>query len=52
MPLDGCLLKVTRQNEHSWKTDDIIDVSFSNLVVPEKCSFNTVKFRKYILNII
>lgn len=54
MPLDGYLLKITRKDTHTWQTDEVLEVSFSNLVVPEKCSFKTVKFRKFgnILNIL
>lgn len=46
MPLDGILLKIIRNDEHVWDTIEILDVSFTDLVTPEKCSLNTVKFRK------
>lgn len=46
MPLDGSLLKVTRQDEYSWNTVKVLEVTFSNLIIPEKCSFKTVTFRK------
>lgn len=48
MPLDGYLLKITRKDPHTWQTDEVLEVSFSNLVIPEKCSFKTVKFRKLV----
>lgn len=47
MPLDGNLLKVTRLSDCSYDTDDILDVVFTNLVVPDRCTFNTVKFRMF-----
>lgn len=46
MPLDGILLKITRKDENLWQTIEILEVSFTDLVIPEKCNFNTVKFRK------
>lgn len=46
MPLDGCLLKVTRKDENSWNTVAVIEVEFSSLLVPECISFKTVTFRK------
>lgn len=49
MPLDGFLVKVTRKSEHTFQTVEALEVSFTNLIVPEKCSFNTVQFRKYYI---
>lgn len=46
MPLDGFLVQVTRRDEHTWKTIEVLEVSFTNLVIPERCSFNTIQFRK------
>lgn len=48
MPLDGYLLKITRKDTYTWQTDEVLEVSFSNLVIPEKCSFKAVKFRKLL----
>jgi len=54
MSLDGYLLKVTRIGEHSWKSEQVLEILFPRLVVPEIRSFNLVKFRKsyllYMLN--
>jgi len=44
MPLDGFLLKITRVGEHSWKSEELLEVAFTSLVVPETCSFDLVKF--------
>jgi len=46
MPLDGYLVKITRITEHLWNTEEIIEVVFTQLVVPDKCSVNVVNFRK------
>lgn len=46
MPLDGFLVQVTRRDEHTWKIIEVLEVTFTNLVIPERCSFNTIKFRK------
>uniref|UniRef100_A0A2S2P9Q9 Protein-L-isoaspartate O-methyltransferase domain-containing protein 1 n=1 Tax=Schizaphis graminum TaxID=13262 RepID=A0A2S2P9Q9_SCHGA len=37
MPLEGFLVKIIRTGEYSWKTIDVLEVSFTDLVVPEKC---------------
>lgn len=47
MPLDGYLLKITRKDEHTWQTVEVLEVSFTELVIPEKCSFDTLEFRKF-----
>jgi hypothetical protein len=47
MPLDGTLIKVKRTGEHTWQNYEALEVLFTNLIVPEKCSFNTIQFRKY-----
>ncbi|VVC36174.1 S-adenosyl-L-methionine-dependent methyltransferase [Cinara cedri] len=44
MPLEGSLLKVTRKDEHLWNTVEVLGVTFTNLIVPERCSFKTVTF--------
>lgn len=49
MPLDGNLMKIRRTGEHTWHSFEALEVLFTNLVVPEKCSFNTIKFRKYYI---
>lgn len=46
MPLEGYLVKLTRKDEHTWQRVEVLEVTFTDLVVPETCSFNTVKFRK------
>jgi len=46
MPMDGYLLKITRKGEHKWEVDRILEVSFSDLVVPPKNSYKGVNFRK------
>jgi len=46
MPLDGSLLKITRKSVHSWSTEEILEVIFTELVIPDKCIVNTVMFRK------
>ncbi|XP_022164021.1 protein-L-isoaspartate O-methyltransferase domain-containing protein 2-like [Myzus persicae] len=38
MPLEGFLVKVIRKSEYSWKTIEVLEVSFTDLVVPDKCS--------------
>jgi len=49
MPLEGFLVKVTRKSEHVYKTTEILEVSFAELVVPEKCDARKIlKFRKLI----
>jgi len=49
MPLEGFLVKIIRIGEYSWKTIDVLEVSFTDLVVPEKCDILKVaKFRKLI----
>jgi len=49
MPLEGFLVKVIRKGEYSWKTIEVLEVSFADLVVPEKCSsMKVAKFRKLI----
>lgn len=49
MPLEGFLVKAIRTGEYSWKTIQVLEVSFADLVVPEKCSsMNVSKFRKLI----
>lgn len=47
MPLEGFLVKVIRKGEYSWKTIEVLEVSFADLVVPEKCSMKVAKFRKF-----
>lgn len=47
MPLEGFLVKITRKDEHTWNTVEVLEVTFADLVVPETCSFNTVTFRKF-----
>lgn len=49
MPLDGSLLKVKRTGERTWENNELLETSFTSLIVPEKCSFNTVKFGKYYI---
>lgn len=49
MPLEGNLVKVTRVDDCSYYKDNILEVVFTNLVVPDRCAVNTVKFR--MLNI-
>uniref|UniRef100_A0A2H8U1W3 Protein-L-isoaspartate O-methyltransferase domain-containing protein 2 n=1 Tax=Melanaphis sacchari TaxID=742174 RepID=A0A2H8U1W3_9HEMI len=45
MPLEGFLVKIIRTGEYSWKTIDVLEVSFTDLVVPEKCNvMNVAKF--------
>ncbi|XP_050533473.1 protein-L-isoaspartate O-methyltransferase domain-containing protein 1-like [Daktulosphaira vitifoliae] len=44
MPLEGYLMKITRIEEHSWESSRILEVSFTDLIVPEKCSFHTTEF--------
>lgn len=46
MPLEGSLMKITRKTEHIWESELIYEVVFTDLVVPEKCSVNRVKFRE------
>lgn len=46
MPVDGVLLKVIRNDEDSWDVFEVLDVSFADLVVPERYSLNSIKFRK------
>jgi len=49
MPLEGFLVKITRTDEYTWKTLDVLEVSFTDLVVPEKCDkIKVTKFRKLI----
>ncbi|XP_050435906.1 uncharacterized protein LOC126842794 [Adelges cooleyi] len=44
MPLEGFLLKITRKDEHSWQSVKVLEVSFTDLVIPEKTSFKTIEF--------
>lgn len=46
MPLEGLLLKIIRKSEHCYDTIEVLEVTFTNLIVPDNSSFNTVKFRK------
>jgi len=49
MPLEGFLVKVIRKSEYLWKTIEVLEVSFTDLVVPDKCDIMKVaKFRKLI----
>jgi len=42
-------VKVIRKSEYLWKTIEVLEVSFTDLVVPDKCSIMKVtKFRKLI----
>lgn len=42
-------MKIIRKSEYSWKTIEILEVSFTDLVVPDKCNIMKVaKFRKLI----
>lgn len=49
MPLEGSLVKVTRLDDYLYNTDDVLDVAFTNLIVPDGRTHNTVTFR--MLNI-
>jgi len=50
MPLEGFLVKVIRKGEYLWQTIEVLEVSFADLVVPEKCSSMKVsKFRKFFI---
>jgi len=49
MPLEGFLVKIIRTDEYTWKKLDVLEVSFTDLVVPEKCDvIKVLKFRKLI----
>lgn len=40
-------MKVVRKSEFLWKTIEVLEVSFTDLVVPDKCNvMNVAKFRK------
>ncbi|CAH1736527.1 unnamed protein product [Aphis gossypii] len=45
MPLEGFLVKIIRTDEYTWKTLDVLEVSFTDLVVPEKC--DKIKVTKF-----
>lgn len=49
MPFEGSLVKVTRLDTYLYNTDDVLDVAFTNLIVPDEHTCNTVTFR--MLNI-
>lgn len=45
MPLDGYLLKITRTDKQTWQSDKVLDVSFTDLVIP-KLRSDELEFRK------
>lgn len=44
--LNGSLIKVERKSENSWNLFEELQVSFKDLILPERCNLNKVKFRK------
>lgn len=51
MPFCKSLVKVTRLDDFSYRTDNLVDdITTINLVVPDEWIYNTVKFR--MLNIL